>query len=207
MKNLKVLIFDLGNVIIPLEEFSYWWEQLFLPVFQQKEAVEKLLREGFFVDFERGDFDEEHFLNVLCTILKPGFSKDDIIRRWNLILKEIPPHRVEFLRTLKAKGYQLYLLSNTNSTHIDSVKAQMQELFGMNVLEDIFDYCYYSYEMNEVKPDVEIYKKVIEDQQINPTETLFIDDKIENLDGAKKLGVKIRHIAPEQDIKYVLKDL
>lgn len=207
MKNIKVLIFDLGNVIIPLEEFSYWWEQLFLPVFQQKEAVEKLLREGFFVDFERGDFDEEHFLNVLCTSLKPGFLKDDIIRRWNLILKEIPPHRVEFLRTLKAKGYQLYLLSNTNSTHIDSVKAQMQELFGMNVLEDIFDYCYYSYEMNEVKPDVEIYKKVIEDQQINPTETLFIDDKIENLDGAKKLGVKIRHIAPEQDIKYVLKDL
>lgn len=207
MNHIKVLIFDLGNVIVPLEELSYWWEQLFLPIFQQKEAVRKLLDDGFFIDFERGDFDEEHFLNALSISLKPEFSKEDIIRRWNLILKVIPSHRVEFLRTLKAKGYLLYLLSNTNSTHIDCVRVQMQEVYGKDILEDIFDHCYYSYEINHVKPDIEIYKKVIKDQKIHPAEALFIDDKMENLDGAKELGIQIRHITPEQDIIEVMKDL
>lgn len=206
MTEIKALIFDLGNVIIPLEDEVSWWNESFLEIFQEPESVRDLRNEGFFVDYEKGSFDTEHFFTALEQYLKPGFDKSDVAGRWNALLKEIPQHRVDFLRKLKEK-YELYLLSNTNEIHLNFIIQEMIKKFGEDVLDEIFDHCYYSYQIGEVKPDSEIYRKVLHEQRLIANQCLFIDDKTANLEGAVSLGIRIRHILPEQDITNVLRDL
>ncbi len=206
MKAIKAVIFDLGNVIIPLEDEAFWWNEQFLGIFEQPESVRQLKDEGFFVEYEKGTFDTSYFLETLSQYLKPEYQKKDIADKWNALLKEIPEERLDFLRNLKDQ-YEIYLLSNTNEIHLDFIKAALIERFGSDVLYEIFDHCYYSYEIREVKPDVEIYLRVLKEQQIKAGEALFIDDKIANLEGAEKAGITTIHILPSQEISDVLNNM
>lgn len=203
MTKIKTLIFDLGNVIIPLNDEVLWWNETFLEIFQQPEPVRNLRNEGFFIEYEKGVFGTDYFLTTLEVYLKPDFDKGDVAVRWNALLKDIPGYRVDFLRKLKEK-YELYLLSNTNEIHLDFIIHEMVKQYGKDILDEIFDHCYYSYQIGEVKPDTMIYQKVIQEQRLIPGECLFIDDKLLNLEGATQLGIRVRHIHPEQDITDIL---
>lgn len=204
--DLKNLIFDLGNVIIPLADEGHWWKEVFLDIFESPDEVQQLKNDGFLVEYEKGAFDTGHFLEILEQHLKPGFDRKNIADRWNALLKEIPGYRLDFLRQLKEK-YALFLLSNTNEIHLNFIIDALVQKYGHDVLEEIFDHCYYSYQIAEVKPDAEIYLKVLQNQNIQGESTLFIDDKPVNLDAAAILGIQIRHILPSQDIVDILSDL
>ncbi len=206
MKEIQTIIFDFGNVIIPLKDFTQWREVDFGEIFKSKKELEKLYENGIFLKYEKGEIDTQIFLETLQKSVKKGFSSNDITRRWNLLLKEIPDSRIEFLKDLK-KRYRLFLLSNTNEIHIRHICENLYEKYGHNILDEIFETCYYSYEMNMIKPDSEIYRYVLRDNSLDPKSTLFIDDNLENLAGAAELGIQIRHILPEEEVSDILKDL
>jgi putative hydrolase of the HAD superfamily len=96
---------------------------------------------------------------------------------------------LEFLEKLKS-SYELFLLSNTDSIHI----AHFQKTVGTefyNRFYTCFEKVYFSFEMGLRKPQPEIYQQVLNENKLFAAETLFVDDKKENTDGAEILGIDV----------------
>lgn len=206
MVKYQTLIFDLGNVVLPLSDEVHWWENTWCGIFEHPEKIHQLRTDGFFVQYEKGDFDSDFFLQHLTPYLKSDRVVEDILKSWNKLLQDIPPQRIEFLRKLKEK-YQVYLLSNTNPIHLEYIIDQLHLHHGKNILEELFQECFYSYQILDVKPEASIYQKVLKKTGATAEATLFIDDKITNIEGAAQLGIQTLHISPQEDIVNVLKHL
>ena len=85
---------------------------------------------------------------------------------------------------LKQKGYNLFLLSNTDELHFPYIKEKFPAV-------NIFDNgLMLSYQLGYTKPEKEIYEKALSIYNLNPNETVFIDDREENITAAKELNIK-----------------
>ena len=189
MQNIQTLIFDLGGVIINLKTEQEWLEEDLLPNFQP-EKFQSLQQKQYFQQFETGNVSVPDFKQQLKEIaVNKNITEEEVVHHWNGILKEIPKHRVDVLKQL-SKKYKLILLSNTNHIHMDFIRNYMVAEFGEDILQENFHTCYYSQEIGLRKPHKEIYEFVLQQQGIKASESLFLDDKNENLIEPKKLGIQ-----------------
>jgi glucose-1-phosphatase len=185
----KTLIFDLGGVIINLKTEAEWIKEDLEPNFHE-EQLQLLQQNRFFNDFETGKIEIGAFTRQLKDIaVNPNITDAEIIQHWNAILKDIPAHRVSLLKSL-AEKYRLILLSNTNDIHLNAIRSYMQMEFGADILETTFHTCYYSQQIGLRKPGKEIYEFVLQQQEIQAVDSLFLDDKPENLIEPEKLGIQ-----------------
>jgi epoxide hydrolase-like predicted phosphatase len=188
MQNIQTLIFDLGGVIINLKTEQEWLEEDLLPNFQP-EKFQSLQQKQYFQQFETGNVSVPDFTKQLKEIaVNKNITEDEVVHHWNGILKDIPKHRVDVLKQL-SKKYKLILLSNTNHIHMDFIRNYMVAEFGEDILQENFHTCYYSQEIGLRKPHKEIYEFVLQQQGITASESLFLDDKPENLSEPEKLGI------------------
>jgi len=191
MNTISTLIFDLGGVIINLKTEQNWLEEDLLPNFCT-EKLQQLQQQQYFQQFETGKVSVPDFIHQLKEIaVDESITDDAVIHHWNGILKDIPKHRVDLLAKLSEK-YRLVLLSNTNHIHMDFIRKYMETEFGKDILCENFHACYYSQEIGLRKPHKEIYELVLLQQRIKASESLFLDDKPENLGQAEKLGIKTK---------------
>lgn len=93
---------------------------------------------------------------------------------------------IAFLREAKKAGYHCYLLSNFNEYFLDTIKT-------LGILEDIDGYVY-SYPERIVKPHKEIYELLLSHYHLDSNECLFIDDRLANIEGAKKAGIAYTYL-------------
>jgi epoxide hydrolase-like predicted phosphatase len=188
MQNIQTLIFDLGGVIINLKTEQEWLEEDLLPNFQP-ERLQSLQQQQYFQQFETGNVSVPDFTQQLKEIaVNKHITAVEVVHHWNGILKDIPKHRVDVLKQL-SKKYKLILLSNTNHIHMDFIRNYMIAEFGKDILQENFHTCYYSQEIGLRKPHKEIYEFVLQQQGIKASESLFLDDKPENLSEPEKLGI------------------
>ena len=180
---ISTIIFDLGDVFIDLEieATRNAFRKLGLtnedhPVFVQANN-----------DFEIGAIDETSFL-ASFQIDNQAISKSDLKNAWNTIIGDFPQRRLDFLKNVATK-YKLFLLSNTDAIHIEYFKNKVGATF-YNEFELCFEKLYFSFEMGLRKPDKAIFQKIIDEQNLIPAETLFVDDKIENILAAQKSGLQ-----------------
>jgi putative hydrolase of the HAD superfamily len=178
---IKNIIFDLGGVVLNLDQ------EKTLRAFKRLGAnLEELnLESSIFLDLETGKIEADYFLQTIFTMLKGEANKEQITQAWNSMLLELPPHGVEIIRQLKSK-YRLFLLSNTNSIHINAV----YEEHGKSIFVELFETVYLSHEIGIRKPDVACYEYVLSHAQLKGAETVFIDDNKSNLKGAEAAGMK-----------------
>ena len=106
---------------------------------------------------------------------------------------------IDIIKRLKSQGYKIYMLSNTNEI--------MYQKFIKNI-ENLFDGVVLSYKIHKIKPYDSIYKYLIDEFNLNPEESLFIDDVEDNINTAKKFGIQGRKVIPNniEDIKNVLRE-
>ena len=190
MSEIKNIILDLGGVIIDLD-FNKSHDK-----FREmglNEISEPLLKSFF--DFEAGLISKDDLFNAFHNE-REGLSEDKIIEAWCLLLRELPQHRVDYLSKL-GKQYPLYLLSNTNSLHINYLKERENSKFEK--FESSFEKIFYSFEMDSRKPDPIIFEKLIADLNIKPEESIFVDDMKENIETAKSLGFQTWLFDVEKD--------
>jgi glucose-1-phosphatase len=201
---IKNIIFDLGNVIINID-FDLTYQAL-------AKISNKSLNEinQAFIDYEiwdiyeKGKLTNQEFIDLLRNKLEINHSDQDIINAWNALLLDIPQKRIDKLKEL-SKKYRLFILSNTSDIHIIDVNRILQESTGVRDLKDLVEKAYYSYEINLRKPSLEIYKYVVEDAKLKISETLFLDDNLDNIIGANEFGLHTIHVTDE-DICDYLKD-
>jgi putative hydrolase of the HAD superfamily len=158
-----------------------------------------------FKRYEKGEFTDEEFRNFCRKELNISASDQAIDKAWDALLKAIPKERVDLLKELKNK-YRTFLLSNTNSIHIKEVNNILYKDTGVKNLDLLFEKVYYSYEMKMSKPDLEIYDRVVKENNLYPNETLFIDDNLDNIIGAKAAGLQTLHVVAPESILELLKN-
>ncbi len=188
---IKTIIFDFGDVFLNLDK----------PATQRE--LERLEIRNFSEDmllhnqqYEKGLISSQEFLDWYLENY-PQLTEAALTDSWNAILKDFPPHRLDFLRRLAQEGrYQLILLSNTNHLHIDWVKANVP---FFEEFKSCFDAFYLSQEINFRKPDHSIYQFVMRTHELDPSETLFIDDTSENTRAASELGIHTWNIDPARE--------
>jgi HAD superfamily hydrolase (TIGR01509 family) len=95
---------------------------------------------------------------------------------------------------LKNKYPNVILIIATN--HISYIRDYIERNFDMSIIDKI----YVSAEMNEVKPNAEFYKYILNDLNIKANDMLFLDDNLENIDGAKILGINTIKINKDTNI-------
>jgi len=197
LKEIDNIIFDLGNVIIRLDINAT--DIAFQKIFgDQYKSIAHILNEDLiFNQYEKGEISSEQFYSQLAHKTNNNSSTKELRNAWNAMLLDIPESRYELLEQAK-QNYRTFCLSNTNETHIDYINEMLVQTKGIPNLNDYFEKIYLSHEVGMRKPDVEIFKKVIDDNQLKPSRTLFIDDTVGHLEGAKKAGLKVLHLTSFQ---------
>jgi glucose-1-phosphatase len=200
LTGIKNLIFDLGGIIINIDF------QLTFEAFAKASGkdvistVRKFEGERIFSRFEKGELSPKELRSLLNQELNTSLSDDAFDHAWNALLKDIPSVRIEMLKEL-GKSHRLFLLSNTNSIHIAAVNEILHKTSGITTLDLLFEKVYYSYDIKMAKPDLEIYEYVLKQNNLNASESLFIDDNAANIEGASKAGLKTLHVKfPEEYI-------
>jgi len=198
MTGIKNIIFDLGHVIINVNWYAVKDYFTRMGYDTMDDLHRYLMEENYYYDLETGKISPDEFRNAIRNSLG-NHTPDDIINEgWNSMILDIPGSRVELLEKLRSR-YSTYLLSNTNQIHWEYYDRYFASEYGYDHLRDIFNAAYFSHEMGLRKPDPEIYKRVIEEQDLVPDETLFIDDMIENVKSARKLNINAYHLNPDSE--------
>jgi len=184
---IKNIIFDLGGVIITIDQDEAVCRFKELGLADAERWLDPYTQTGFFGDVESGRITAEEFRKRLSAEVGRELSFDECKYGWLGYRKEVPAYKLEALAELRRKGYRLILLSNTNPYMMSW--AQSPEFDGKgNALDSFFDASYKSYELKVMKPDRAFFKAVIEGEGIRPEESVFIDDGPRNIEVGKSLG-------------------
>lgn len=73
-------------------------------------------------------------------------------------------------------------------------------------MEDLFDKCYYSYEVGATKPGKEIFLHLLQDAGVKATQCLFLDDGKKNIETAAGLGFHTYRVTPGQSLDFLLQE-
>jgi glucose-1-phosphatase len=203
MQPVKNLIFDFGGVILPVDPMAYAGGMIALGCKDIQGLHDIFQRDNIYILFEKGEMSPQDFRNMLRTGLDNHATDEQLDSAWNMMLGEIPPHRVNFLEEIKSR-YRTFLLSNTNKIHYDHYQAQFCKTYGYASLDDLFEKAYYSFQLQLYKPDPAIFEFVLKDSGLIAAETLFIDDNKENVEAARRIGLKVIHLAEGMDVMEII---
>ena len=190
MQNIKNIIFDYGNVIFNIDfiRVQQAWKQL--GISNAGEFYGHRQQDPVFNLLECGEISNAGFRDRIRELAnKPGLTDEQIDGTWNAIFVGIPAGNNELLLKAKAK-YRTFLLSNINAIHHDYVHKYLKSEFGLDNNDGLFEKVYYSHLVGKRKPGAAIFEQVLQENNLNPAETLFIDDSPQHLETAKKLGMQ-----------------
>ena len=158
-----------------------------------------------FKDFEVGSITPEVFVTEMVTLLGGRVTGQEIIDAWNAMLLDIPQQRLDLLLSLK-KQYRTFLFSNTNQIHYDAFNKILLDAHGRATLDEFFNRAYYSHTMGMRKPDAAAFQRILDENGLVASETLFLDDTPGHLEGAKLLGIQIQLVTAENGIMEILSE-
>lgn len=192
------VILDLGGVIINLDynKTIHAFEALGMGDF--KTVYSQAAQTNLFDDFETGKVSAQHFVNSLLPHLKPGTTPNKVVHAWNAMILDVPVKKLELLESLN-KRFPVFLLSNTNELHVPAVRREFAKVTALP-MEHFFTQQYFSNEIKMRKPNAEIFEFVCKENNLNPARTLFVDDSIQHIEGAKAVGLITEHLRNPEDL-------
>ena len=186
--SINTIIFDIGSVLVqqvPLE-ISLRQEN---PKFIPEELIDQLVKIWCSSGTEQGSLEEQ--ITTACIKASEYGIKGPLKQYMKYIalesLRNIEScdYTIPMLRSLKMAGYKLYILSNWGKWHFE----ELQKRNGFREFLQYFDGGIVSYQVGLKKPDRKIYEILIDKYNIDPTSAVFYDDKPENVQAAKEVGL------------------
>ncbi len=189
------IIFDLGGVILNIDYqlTENAFKSLGLTDFSS--MYTQAAQSGLFDNYEKGLCSTPYFINSLLDFLPPNTSANKVVAAWNAMILDFPIANLDLLLELKTK-HRIFLLSNTNDIHLQAVNRSLKSVTSENNLDSFFEKTYYSFEMGMRKPDAEIFNKVCNENQLDKSKTLFIDDTERHILGAQTVGLNTHFLKP-----------
>jgi putative hydrolase of the HAD superfamily len=207
MQNIKNIIFDYGNVIFMLDFQKSRQAWIDIGIDNADSFYGHKVQDPVFTDFEKGDIDARGFRERIRQIAgKPDLTDDQIDHAWNSLLVGVPQGNHELLLSLKSK-YRTFLLSNINAIHYDHIMKYLKADFDFDGNGHLFEKTYYSHLVGKRKPEAEIFEQVLTENNLDPAETLFIDDSPQHIETAKKLGINTYLMTAPDSLQAFFKSL
>ena len=179
---IKNIILDVGRVLVAwqpkqmMKEWGYSEETI-------AALAKALFDSGVWNEADRGVMNDEEFLNYAVSHA-PNYEKE-IRYFWEHIDKVIwqLPYTMEWIRAMKKAGYGVYILSNYGSWTYEKTKDE-----ALSFLSEV-DGAIFSYEVKQIKPNPDIFQSLFEKFSLVPEECVFLDDLVQNIEGAKAVGM------------------
>lgn len=189
MEKIKNIIFDYGNVIFEID-FKRAQNTLFqLGISNVEDFFSHKNHNKLFDDFETGSINSATFRDEIRKAAHDLHLQDQQIdNAWNSLLIGVSGNNHQVLLDVK-KQYRSFLLSNNNEIHYNWIIKYLKREFDIANFDHLFEKAYFSQRMGLRKPNVDIFNQVLEENKLNPKETLFIDDSPQHIEGAKKAGL------------------
>ena len=190
------IIFDVGKVLV---EFD--WEGYLKSFGFSEDKYEKIadatFRNQIWNERDRGLYDEEEYVRQFCAEA-PEYEADirEVMRRSPETIHAFD-YAETWVKYLKNQGYRLYILSNYSNYMLERNKDEMGFLKYM-------DGVVFSCQVQELKPEREIYQKLLDMYDLKPEKSVFLDDRKENCEGAQALGI---HTIQFRDLKQAALEL
>ena len=179
---IKNIIFDMGNVLMRFDPMALTAH------FADSEEDQRLLCEHVFSGpewcaLDAGSIDEEDALSSILSMLPERLraEAEDVFRNWDRYFGPIQDTN-DYARSLKERGYRLYLLSNAG-VRFARYRTQIPTY-------DCFDGVIVSAYVRQVKPDRAIYETLFSTYELDPAECFFIDDNEQNIAAARACGME-----------------
>ena len=187
MKKIKNLAFDLGGVVVALsyEQAVRRFESIGLK--NARQHLDVFEQKGIFGDLEAGRISAEEFRRELSKLVGRDLTAEECATAWLGYMDHVPKRNLEALLSLRARGYKVRLISNTNPFIIQWAKRDFDG--EGHSISHFFDALYLSYECKVMKPHKEIFEMMLRGQQTLPEETIFIDDVQRNIETAAAMGM------------------
>lgn len=178
---IDTIIFDIGNVLL---DFDYMkqFRRLFDEETAQTIANASIRKPDVWAEMDRGVLSYEEAVDLVVRGA-PHLEKEIHLAITELYAHvESYPYAVDWVRSLKEKGYKIYILSNYGEKPFADSKERMPFL-------QYADGQLISYEVKEVKPSTAIYQTLCDRFSIDPAQAVFLDDSPINIAGAKAFGL------------------
>ena len=193
-ESIKNIIFDFGGVIcnIDLKLTEKAFTGLGLKKFDTGHSLADSA--GLFEDIETGAISPRQFHDELKKFFINPVTDDQLDKAWNALLLDIPEPRIRLIEEIR-KHYRIFLLSNTNEIHYLSYLENFRKQYGYADFDVLFEKAYFSYRIGLRKPSPEIFRHVLQHSVLEPSETLFVDDTLMHVKGARNAGIPAYHLA------------
>ena len=180
---IKNIIFDIGNVLA-----KFRWADLFHDLGFSGEAFERIAaatvqHPTMWNEFDRSLMSDEDII-ARCVERAPEYEKEIrlMFSKTELLVEEYK-YSYEWIKGLKERGYKVYLLSNYGKTSFEAAREH-----GRLSFLPLVDGSVISYEVKIVKPEPGIYEALLEKYALKAEECVFLDDRADNIEVARKLG-------------------
>lgn len=195
LKGIKNIIFDWGGVIINISYPSTRQAFIDMGMKDFDEHFSQFRQTEIFNRLDIGKASGEEFFEAIIREIPQEVSMEEVRNAWNAMLQDFPEENYELLKRLKGQ-YRTFLYSNTNEPHLEYYFARLKKQYGIDSMDPLFEKAYYSCRFGMRKPDTESFIKILEENNLIPEETLFIDDTLMHVEGARKAGINAIHLAP-----------
>jgi HAD superfamily hydrolase (TIGR01509 family) len=186
---IEAVILDLGGVLLDVDYHASSHAFTALGVEDFDRLFSQYASSDLFEQLETGRIAPTDFYQELAPHCAPGTTVEQMESAWNAMLGAFRPASIAFLDALQ-KQVPLYLLSNTNQIHWEAFMQSYQRHFGQVNLDDYFVEAWYSHQIGMRKPYAETYRTLVTRAGLSISNTLFIDDSHNNIDGAKAAGLQ-----------------
>jgi len=191
------LLFDFGGVLIDIDYART--PTAFRRLSRVSSTVEYSQAEQaeLFDQFETGQFTPAQFRDRLRAAYALEATDEEIDQAWHALLLDVPAERLALVAELRRQGHQTALLSNTNALHIAEINRRLAAQYGFkNGIADCLDRVFYSQEVGLRKPGEAIFQHALREMNWQAEDVLFIEDSPQHVATARRLGLRVLHLAP-----------
>ena len=190
----KVLLFDLGGVIVP------WVGPEALAArfgMTRADVIDRFAQSEIFSAYERGQTTDAIFTAELKRLF--DLPDPDIAALWNSWVEPPFPGVLDVLAELKTR-FTTACLSNTNALHWNHVN----EMFNTG---ETFHHAFASHQIHEAKPDAQSYLIPLERMGVTAEDVWFFEDTTVNVEAARNLGMTVHQVNRTKGVMPVLRQL
>ena len=193
------IILDMGNVLLEWNK-----DKILQSVSNTKKDYlildKSIFQSGLWERLDLGTMTREELVLKVVSMIGRTYQKkvEEVIWNWPSyidIYREVFP----VLSELKKKGHRIFVLSNTSKVFYDLLEEQLSPL------KELLDGFVLSCDIKAIKPDLAMFKGILDKYQLDPTNCVFLDDIEDNTIAAEKLVIKVYKVKKRSDVVDILK--
>ena len=193
------IILDMSNVLLEWNK-----DKILQGVSDTKKdylMLDKIIfQSGLWERLDLGTMTREELVLKVVSMIGSTYQKkvEEVIWNWPSyidIYREVFP----VLSELKKKGHRIFVLSNTSKVFYDLLEEQLSPL------KELLDGFVLSCDIKAIKPDLAMFKEILDKYQLDPANCIFLDDIEDNTIAAQKLGIRAYQAKKRSDVVDILK--